>query len=62
MKVINKYECLMKDKNEILTEISILKKIDHPNILKLFEFYSNKDSYSMIIELCPGGELYKEII
>ena len=62
MKVINKSECLLKDKKEILTEISILTKIDHPNILKLFEFYSNNDSYSLIMELCSGGELYKEII
>ena len=62
MKVISKTDCLMKDKKEILTEISILKKIDHPNILKLFEFYSNNENYSIIIELCSGGELYKEIV
>jgi len=42
---------------EILNEINILKKIDHPNIVKLFEFYSNKSKYYLILEFCEGGNL-----
>jgi calcium-dependent protein kinase len=44
---------------EILNEINILKKIDHPNIVKLFEFYSNKSTYYLILEFCEGGNLYE---
>ena len=44
---------------EILNEINILKKIDHPNIIKLFEFYSNKSTYYLILEFCEGGNLYE---
>ena len=64
MKVIKKSEIEPGTENEkeIINEISILRKMDHPNILKIFEFYSNKDNYSLILELCSGGELYKEII
>jgi calcium-dependent protein kinase len=62
MKIIKKSEIKSEDEKEIINEINILTKIDHPNVLKIFEFYSNKDSYSMILELCSGGELYKEII
>ena len=44
---------------EILNEINILKKIDHPNIVKIFEFYSNKSKYYLILEFCEGGNLYE---
>jgi calcium-dependent protein kinase len=63
MKVINKsYSCTVEEENEILNEINILKTMDHPSILKIFEFYSNKTSYSIVTELCPQGELFNEII
>ena len=45
MKVIQKVEDI--DENnivEILNEINVLKKIDHPNIIKIFEFYIQNDN------------------
>ena len=63
MKVISKNEnCSEDDDREILNEINILRTLDHPNILKIFEFYSSKESYSIVTELCQGGELFQEII
>ena len=63
MKVINKtFSCTVEDENEILNEINILRTMDHPGVLKIFEFYSNKQNYSIVTELCPGGELFQQII
>ena len=63
MKIINKnYSCSVFDEKEILNEINILRTMDHPGILKIFEFYSNQQSYSIVTELCPGGELFQQII
>ena len=63
MKIINKSSsCSAEDDKEILNEITILRTLDHPNILKIFEFYSNKESYSIVTELCSGGELFQEIV
>ena len=63
MKVINKTAtCSEEDDKEILNEINILRTMDHPNILKIFEFYSNRESYSIVTELCSGGELFQEIV
>ncbi len=63
MKVIKKSgSCSSSDENEILNEINILRTMDHPGVLKIFEFYSNPQSYSIVTELCPGGELFKQII
>ena len=66
MKIIKKSSAVRvqsdeKDK-EIKNEINALRTLDHPNVLKIFEFYSGKDSYSMITEFCPGGDLFQEIV
>ena len=50
-----------QDEKDIINEINILKKMDHPNIVKIFEFYTNKESYSLITEFCRGGKFYEEI-
>ena len=63
MKIINKSStCSAEDDKEIFNEINILRTLDHPNILKIFEFYSNRESYSIVTELCSGGELFQEIV
>ena len=51
-----------REEQEIINEIFILKRLDHPNVLKIFEFYKKKDEYNLITEYCEGGELYQEII
>ena len=43
-------------------EITILKKLDHPNIIKLYEIFEDANRYYLITELCKGGELFDEII
>ena len=51
-----------KEEEEIKNEINVLRTLDHPNVIKMFEFYSSKDSFSIITELCPGGDLFQEIV
>ena len=43
---------------DIINEIETLKQLDHPNIVKLFEFFIESDGYYLIIEYCSGGELF----
>ena len=38
-----------------------MKKLDHPNILRLFEIFYDDKRYYLVTELCTGGELYEEI-
>ena len=53
-------EDLLTD-SEIMDEIEILKNLDHPDIVRIMEFYSTDDSYYIINEYCPGGELFEQI-
>ena len=62
MKVISKETLQYQDDDKkFLKEIEVLSKIDHPNILKVFEYYQDNKSYYVITELCKGGELYEQI-
>lgn len=46
----------------LLDEVAVLKKLDHPNIMKLYEFFEDKRNYYLVSELYKGGELFDEII
>ena len=66
MKIIQKKKTLNGNTDasndlDILNEINILKQIDHPNVVKIFEFYNSEDAYYLITEFCEGGELFKII-
>lgn len=39
----------------IKNEISIMKVVDHPNIVKLFEFFEDDENFYIITEYCNGG-------
>jgi len=43
-------------------EISIMKKIDHSNILKLYEVYEEEDDFYLVMELVNGKELFDKIV
>ena len=45
----------------MLEEVSILRSLDHPNIVKLFELYQDKKYYYLVTEYCRGGELFDKI-
>ena len=62
MKIIKKRKNKSSEEKEILNEIGILKKLDHPKILKIIDFYSKVKKYYIITEYCPEGELFNEII
>eukprot|EP01083_Nonionella_stella_P005945 17159_1 len=42
-------------------EIAILKKVDHPNIVKLFDVYEDRHRLHLVMEFLPGGELFARI-
>lgn len=40
-------------------ELDILKLVDHPNIIKLYETYEDTKFIHLVTELCQGGDLYE---
>jgi serine/threonine protein kinase len=39
-----------------------MRNLDHPNIVQLVEFSESKQYYFIVLELCPGGELFHQIV
>ena len=62
MKIIPK-ENLMEgyDNEKLLDEIIILKNLDHPNIMKLYEFFEDKTNCYMVSEYCDHGDLLQKM-
>lgn len=62
MKVIKKESLAYQDDDQtFLKEIEILIATDHPNIIKIYEYYSDDINYYLITEFVSGGELYETI-
>ena len=70
---ISKLRCIMKsttksksfskkDEDILNNELKILSLLDHPNIINVYAFYSNEDSYSYITEFCEEGDLYEKLL
>ena len=51
-----------EERQTFFNEVSVLRAIDHPNVLKLYEFYQDDKNYYLITEFCSGGELFDRII
>ncbi|OMJ73584.1 hypothetical protein SteCoe_27716 [Stentor coeruleus] len=44
-----------------VTEMEILRKIDHPNIVKAFEVFEDADNFFLPLEYAEGGNLLKKL-
>jgi len=44
------------------TEVRILQTLDHPNVIKLYEYFEDEENVYLVCELCAGGELFDRII
>jgi calcium-dependent protein kinase len=42
-----------------INEVNALKKLDHPNVIRLYEVYETETDVILVQELCKGGELLK---
>ena len=45
----------------VTNELKILRKIKHPNIIKLVEEYKNENFYYLIMENLKGGDLLEDL-
>ena len=63
IKIINKKK--LKEKNDqihLKREIDLLQKLNHTNIISVFEIFENIDNYYIIMEYCSKGELFNYIV
>ena len=47
---------------KLLEEINILRSLDHPNIIRVYEYFEDQKRFYIVMEQCNGGELFEEIL
>jgi aurora kinase len=63
LKKISKKE--IKNNNmmtQISNEIQISKRLEHPNIIKLYEYFDDENDIFLVLELARGGQLYQKLM
>ena len=58
IKIMNKKKMDSSDIELMRTEIEILKICQHPNIIRLYDIFEIIDYIYIIMEYCPGGDLF----
>ena len=63
MKSIHKDKTQLREEEEkaMINEINVLKSLDHPNIMKIYEYFNTEKCLYIITELLTGGELFDRI-
>jgi len=60
-KVIPKAAAASRQSSRLREEFVVLKQLDHPHVLRIFEYFEDADSYYLLMEQCCGGDLYNYI-
>ncbi|CAJ1360892.1 unnamed protein product, partial [Effrenium voratum] len=47
---------------EVQSELEILKRLDHPNVLRVFEWFEQEDSFLLVLEAAEGGDLRRLLL
>lgn len=40
--------------------MDILKQLDHPNIIRIYEYFNEPKYIYIVMEYCEGGELFSK--
>jgi len=49
------------ENRSVLEEVEILKKLDHPNILKVYEYFEDSVKYYIVMEFCRNGDVFGKL-
>ena len=45
--------------DNIKTEIKLQRKLDHPHIARLYDFFKDNENMYLVLEYCQNGNLYE---
>lgn len=45
--------------NALKNELRLLKHLDHPNIVRIYEAFEERKEVHLVLEYCSGGDLYQ---
>lgn len=62
MKELPKAKMSKEASEKMLQEVEILRNLDHPNIMKVYELIESKKNYYICTEFLTGGDLFEKLV
>ena len=62
VKIIDKTELYESELEAMTVEASILQKLNHPHVIRLYDVFDEKRYIYMVLEKMSGGELFDRIV
>jgi len=61
VKIVPKKDVLLREyvKRSVRREAMLLQKLDHPNIVRMYEVMETENSYYLVLEFAETGEFIK---
>ena len=59
LKKIRIHDLSLKKQQSSLTEVSILKDLPHPNVIKYYSSFQERGSLYIVMEYAEGGDLHR---
>ena len=61
VKILRKDKVSKFELDRLFHEIEVLKNLNHPNVIKISEYYEDEKRHYIVGDLCTGGELFDEL-
>jgi len=61
LKVIQKAELSKQSMDMLKSEVGILQRVQHPNVVQLHGVYETNEEFALLLELLEGSELYEAV-
>lgn len=61
VKLISKQNCSENMRLEFIKELDMLRRLQHQNIIAVYEVFEDEAQFYLVTELCKGGDLFEEI-
>lgn len=52
----------IRDQQSVCREVSIMRRLEHPNILRIIDVYETQNDAWIVTELCTGGDLLHHLM
>jgi serine/threonine protein kinase len=62
VKIVNRSKMDKAHEDALRYEVNLMKSLDHKNIVRAFDFFEEKESFFVVMELIKGGELFDRIV
>jgi len=62
VKIVDKTKMTQRQVERVYSEIDVLNKVNHPNIVNLLEHFETNTKIYLVMELKTGGELFDRIL